>query len=80
MNLPQELDKQKIATLIRLVREGKISADELSERLDKIISEIYNDGVEMGMVEALNYVEDRADRERLFEAIDNIREGLDNRE
>lgn len=78
MDLPQQLDKQRIATLIRLVREGKISANELDERLDKIIQSIYDDGREMGMVEALNYVESEADRQRLFTGIDQLGEELEN--
>ena len=74
MNLPLELSKQE---MVKLFRSGRIGED-FNNRLDAIIQTIYDDGREMGMVEALNYVENPADRERLFSGIDELREGLDN--
>ena len=74
MNLPLELSKQEI---VKLFRSGRIGED-FNNRLDKVIQTIYDEGREMGMTEALNFVENNADRERLFEGIDQLREELDN--
>ena len=74
MNLPLELSKQQI---VRLFRGGRIGQD-FNDRLDKIVQSIYDDGREMGMTEALNYIANEADRQRLFEAIGQLNEELDN--
>lgn len=74
MNLPLELSKQEIVRLFRSARIG----EDFNNRLDKAIQTIYDDGREMGMVEALNYVTDEEDRQKLFEAIDQLREAIDN--
>lgn len=76
MNLPLELSKQQI---VRLFMGGRIGQD-FNDRLDKIIQSIYDDGREMGMTEALNFVSNEVDRERLFAGIDELRESLDNQE
>ena len=73
MNLPLELSKQEI---VKLFRSGRIGED-FNDRLNKIIQSIYDDGREMGMVEALNYVTDEEDRQKLFEAIDQLGEAID---
>ena len=78
MELPLELSKQKLATLLRQVREGRVLADEYSYRLDKILLEVYEDGKEMGLTESLNYVTNNEDRERLFNAIDEFSEERNN--
>lgn len=74
MDLLLELDKQEI---VKLFRTGYIGED-FQKRLNKILQSIYDDGKEMGLVEALNYVSNETDREKLFEAIDNFQESRDN--
>lgn len=74
MDLLLELKKQEI---VKLFRTGYIGED-FQKRLNKILQSTYDDGKEMGLVEALNYVSNEADRERLFEAIDNFQEAKDN--
>lgn len=71
MDLIKEFHKQEIA---RAYQNG----NDISGKLDKIIQDIYDDGREMGLTEALNYVTDEQDRERLFSAIDEFAEARDN--
>ena len=74
MDLLQELNKREI---VNLFRSGRIGED-FNKRLDEIIQSIYDDGRQMGLTEALNYVSNERDREKLFEAIDNFQEAKDN--
>lgn len=74
MDLLLELKKQEIA---KLFRSGHIGED-FQKRLNGILLSIYDDGREMGLTESLNYVSNEADRERLFEVIDNFQESKNN--
>ena len=76
MELPVTVQLSKQA-ICKLYRSGRIGQD-FQDRLDKIIMEIYNDGVEMGLSQSLNYVSNEVDREKLFSVIDEFAEGRDN--
>lgn len=75
----EELSKNQIVALNAKLRLGQVDANEYSKKLQEIVTSIYDDGREMGMTEALRYVANDQDRERLFNAIDELREELDNR-
>ena len=72
MELPLtvQLSKQEIAKLYRSSRIG----EDFQNRLDRIVMSIYDDGVQMGLTESLNYVENEQDRQRIFKALDNWKE------
>lgn len=76
MELPLtvKLSKQAIA---KLYRTGRIGQD-FNDRLDEIIMDIYEDGRELGLTESLNYVSNEIDRQKLFEAIDQLAEARNN--
>lgn len=79
MDLSLELSKQRIVKLyLEELHKGGIRAEDFSNKLDVILQSVYDDGREMGLTEALNYVENNQDRERLFNAIDELRKELDN--
>lgn len=75
----EELSKNQIVALNAKLRLGQVDATEYSKKLQEIVTSIYDDGREMGMTEALRYIANDQDRERLFNAIDELREELDNR-
>ena len=74
MDLILELSKQEI---VKLFRSGRIGED-FNCRLDKAIKSIYDEGRALGMTEALNFVTNNEDRERLFSAVDEFNERLQN--
>lgn len=78
MRVVEELSKNQIVALNAKLRTGQVDAMEYSKKLQQIVNSIYDDGREMGMTEALRYVVNNDDRERLFEGIDQLREELDN--
>ena len=81
MDLPplvKTISKQQIAEAFVQARKGNISEEQYQTKLDEVLQYIYDCGIEIGMTEALNYVENNADRERLFGGIDELREALDN--
>ena len=78
MRVVEELSKNQIVALNAQLRTGQVDAMEYSNKLQKIVNAIYDDGREMGMTEALRYVVNNEDRERLFAGIDELREELDN--
>lgn len=76
MELPLTVQLSKLE-IARLYRSGRIGEDS-QNRLDKIVQGIYDDGREMGLAEALNYVVNEEDRERLFNAIAELEESRNN--
>lgn len=74
----EEFSKNKIVALNAKLRLGQIDANEYSRKLQEIVTTIYDEGREMGMTEALNYVANESDRKRLFAAIDELAEEIDN--
>ena len=75
----EELSKNQIVALNAKLRLGQVDANEYSKKLQEIVTSIYDDGREMGMTEALRYIANEADRQRLFEGIAELSEELDNR-
>lgn len=70
-----KLTKMKIVTLFH---SGKYNAEEISQKLDEILDDVYLDGVEMGLCESLNYVINGRDRDKIFDAIGEMQERRDN--
>lgn len=79
MNLQLELTKRQIVDLFAQLRlDDNVNADEFSDRLEKIITGTYDMGREQGMVEALNFMSDKEDRERLFKGLEDLRKEIYN--
>lgn len=70
-----KLTKLKIVTLFH---SGKYTAEEITEKLDKILDDVYLDGVEMGLCESLNCVANNRDREKIYDEIGKFQESRDN--
>lgn len=70
--------KQQIVNAFVATRKGEMTEEEYDLKFEKALQYVYDAGREMGMTEALNYVENSADRERLFGGIDELREAIDN--
>ena len=77
-DLVNVLSIQELAKLNRDLRSGSLTVEEYKARLESIVEKIYNDGVQMGLTEALNYVTNNEDRERLFSAIDTFDKRMKN--
>ena len=83
MELPpliETMSKQQIVDAFVKTNKGEMSREQFNFKFSEALQYIYNCGVEMGMVEALNYVENTADRGRLFSGIDELREQLDEKD
>lgn len=81
MELPKlvsTLSKQQIVDIFVATRKGQMEEEEFQSKFDKILSYIYDCGREMGLTESLNFVENSADRERIFNGLDELREEVDN--
>ena len=81
MELPpiiKTISKEQIVNLFVATSKGEKAEKEFQEKFDEILQYIYDCGREMGLTESLNFVTNEADRERIFNGLAELREGLDN--
>ncbi len=81
MELPpiiSSISKQQIVDMFVATRKGERTEEEFQKKTDEVLQYIYDCGREMGLTESLNFVENSADRERIFDGLADLREELDN--
>ena len=81
MELPpiiKTISKEQIVNLFVATSKGEKAEKEFQKKFDEILQYIYDCGREMGLTESLNFVTNEADRERIFNGLAELREGLDN--
>ena len=64
-DLVNVLSIQELVKLNRDLRSGSLTVEEYKARLESIVEKIYNDGVQMGLTEALNYVTNKIEKDCL---------------
>ena len=80
MELPpiiSSISKKQIVDMFVATRKGKKTEKEFQEKFDEVLQYVYDCGREMGLTESLNFVENSADRERIFNGLADLREELD---
>lgn len=70
--------KKQIVDMFVATRKGVKTEDEFQKKFDEVLDYAYNCGVEMGLSDALNYVENAGDRERIFDRLADFAEEVDN--
>lgn len=72
------ISKQQIVDMFVATRKGLKNEEDFQKKFDEVLDYVYNCGVEMGLSESLNFIENAGDRERIFDRLADFREEMDN--
>ena len=64
------MSKKQIVDMFVATRKGENTEEEFQTKFDEVLEYVYNEGRTHGLSEALNYVENEADRQRIFKGLE----------